>query len=349
MVVFGAGASYDSDPDRPPGTHAGGAYPGQPYRPPLASGLFSSVYQEWVHLYAQSQGLMPRLRSAAPRVEQELERIRDESRTRTTLRRQLAAVKYYLHGVIQQSSANWYKQTDGGITNYVRLLQRIEAWRDANNEKVCFVTFNYDTLLERACTGAALGIPLANIADYIKGPEYFIIRLHGSVDWFIDARATSPSNGAHSFIEGAGVAEPSGPVTAWPGWESTPPTGLFPAIAIPTQTKTDSDFICPPDHIELLNSALRSMTRLLIVGWRGLEQHFYVLWHGLPGYGLQARFPQQMERLLVVDASHEDVMAVLGNIVRGSGLNNIPLVSEIAGGFSAALTHPNLEEFLALP
>src|SRR5205807_4395860 len=104
MVVVGAGASYDSDPDRPPGTHAGGAYPGQAYRPPLASGLFSSVYQEWVHQYQQSQGLMTRLRAASPRVEEELERIRDEAASHPTIRRQLAAVKYYLQGVIQEAS-----------------------------------------------------------------------------------------------------------------------------------------------------------------------------------------------------------------------------------------------------
>jgi hypothetical protein len=346
MVVFGAGASYDSDPDRPPGTHAGGLYPGQPNRPPLASGLFAPIHQEWVHKYPQSQGLIPHLREVSPRIEEELEKLRDEAKTRPTIRRQLAAVKYYLQGVVQQSSTHWYKATDGGITNYVRLLQRIEAWREAHDEKVCFVTFNYDTLLERACVGAGLGLQLTSIPDYVKGPEYFIVRLHGSVDWFRDVQPRSnPPSFAHDLIEMAGAGEPTGPLTVWPGFEGTPPQGLFPAIAIPTQTKSDSDFICPPDHIQLLTSALSAMTRLLIVGWRGLEQHFYALWHDLPGYGQPARFPQQLERLLVIDATHDDVMAVLDNLQRGSGLRQV-LVSEIAGGFTAARAHPNLEEFL---
>jgi hypothetical protein len=87
------------------------------------------------------------------------------------------------------------------------------------------------------------------------------------------------------------------------------------------------------------------MTRLLIVGWRGLEQHFYALWRDLPGYGQPARFPQQLERLLVIDASHDLVTTVLDNVQRGSRLNKV-LVSEIASGFSGALSHPNLEEFL---
>lgn len=343
LVVFGAGASYDSDLNRPPTTHAN-----QRYRPPLASSLFSPMYHEWVHRYPQCQGLIPRLRAGSPRVEEELEKIRDEAKTRSTIRRQLAAVKYYLQGVVDEASTRWYLGSDGGITNYVRLLQRIEAWRDANDEQVCLVTFNYDTLLERAITGAGLGLQLTSIADYVKGPHYFIVRLHGSVDWFRDVRTVAqPAAGANTLTEMSATGEPMGPLTVWPGHEGPPPSGFFPAISIPTQTKSDNDFVCPGDHVQLLQSALRTMTRLLIIGWRGLEQHFYALWRELPGYGQPARFPQQLERLLVVDASHEDVMAVLGNVEKGSGLNRV-LLSEIAGGFSAGLANPNLEEFLPL-
>src|ERR1700737_2733041 len=152
MVIFGAGASYDSAPDRPPATHVTYAH-----RPPLASTLFAPTYGDWVHRYPQSQGLMPRLRAASPSIEEELEKIREEAKTHPSLRRQLAAIRYYLQGVIQSTSINWYRATNGGLTNYVRLLQRVEAWRSAHNERVCLVTFNYDTLLERASTGAGLG------------------------------------------------------------------------------------------------------------------------------------------------------------------------------------------------
>jgi len=72
---------------------------------------------------------MPRLRAASPRIEEELEKIRDEAKTRPPMRRQLAAIRYYLQGVIQSTSTSWYSETNRGVTNYVRLLQRVEAWR----------------------------------------------------------------------------------------------------------------------------------------------------------------------------------------------------------------------------
>jgi len=341
MVIFGAGASHDSDSDRPPATHATYAH-----RPPLASTLFAPTFGEWAHRYPQSQGLMPRLRTASPRIEEELEKIREEAKTQPPMRRQLAAIRYYLQGVIQSTSTGWYKDTNGGVTNYVRLLQRVEAWRSAHNERVCLVTFNYDTLLERACTGAGLGLRLANINEYVENEGYWVIRLHGSVDWFYyQSGQSTPSD--QELIEKSGIGLTLGNLVRIPGWDGPTPTGHFPAVAIPTQSKAGSDFICPVDHIEVLESALRSMTKLLVVGWRGQEQHFYELWHILPGFGHFARFPQQLEQLLVVDATHDDVVAVLGNMAAGAGLSNV-LASEITGGFSAAMSSREIEEFLPL-
>ncbi len=47
---------------------------------------------------------------------------------------------------------------------------------------------------------------------------------------------------------------------------------FFPAIALPLQEKTN--FECPQAHIDEMRRAVRQMTHLLIVGWRGSERHF---------------------------------------------------------------------------
>jgi hypothetical protein len=86
------------------------------------------------------------------------------------------------------------------------------------------------------------------------------------------------------------------------------------------------------------------MRKLLVVGWRGLEQHFNTLWHKLPGFGQPARFPQQLEQLLGVDATHADV-GILANLQAGAGVNQV-LTSEVTGGFSAAMSSREIEDFL---
>jgi hypothetical protein len=51
---------------------------------------------------------------------------------------------------------------------------------------------------------------------------------------------------------------------------------LYPAIALPVRSKTT--FACPPEHLSTLDEALSSCSRLLIIGWRGQEEHFKRRW-----------------------------------------------------------------------
>src|SRR2546426_10215706 len=164
VVVFGAGASFDSDTERPIAPNAD-----YHFRPPLAKDLFAPKYGKWVLQYPESQGLITELRDASSTIEQHLERLTDASTARRSLKVQLAAIRYYLQAVISDSTFGWYEhEPSGGVTNYVKLLQRIEAWRGATGESVCFVNFNYDTLLERACVGAGLGLNLRSVEQYIQ-------------------------------------------------------------------------------------------------------------------------------------------------------------------------------------
>ena len=46
----------------------------------------------------------------------------------------------------------------------------------------------------------------------------------------------------------------------------------LPAISIPVQTK--SLFSCPQNWLSLLENLLLGVSNLLVVGWRGGEEHF---------------------------------------------------------------------------
>jgi hypothetical protein len=62
-----------------------------------------------------------------------------------------------------------------------------------------------------------------------------------------------------------------------PMWRSTmdPDFPLFPAIAIPVQSK--QQFECPKEHLDVLTEFIPRTTKLLMIGWRALEGHFLKL------------------------------------------------------------------------
>ncbi len=62
------------------------------------------------------------------------------------------------------------------------LLDEIERWRVEKNECVCFVTFDYDTMLEEAM-GQVLRLGVRDMNSYHTWENYSLFKLHGSIDW----------------------------------------------------------------------------------------------------------------------------------------------------------------------
>jgi hypothetical protein len=94
LVIFGAGASYDSDPARPPETVK------DDRRPPLADQLFDNreKFAEALTYFPECKPIVPLLRGTGE-VEQRLEQLRDEAISAPPYPerlRQLAAVRGYL-------------------------------------------------------------------------------------------------------------------------------------------------------------------------------------------------------------------------------------------------------------
>ena len=184
MVVFGAGASYDSVPAIPPGheplQHARPRYHSN--RPPLAKELFDDrpLFNEAVRNCQKCQPIIPYLQGSSVQVEQELEKMQSVADQYPQRYRQLAAVRYYLHSMLLACVEKWNAEAPGGVTNYKTFLDQLEEFRDPQ-ESICLVTFNYDTMLEDALS--VLGVNIRTITDYTAGHRYKLIKLHGSVNW----------------------------------------------------------------------------------------------------------------------------------------------------------------------
>src|SRR6202049_3822379 len=272
LVIIGAGASFDSAISR--------SVPVSPierfedrHRPPLANGLFQErdVFHTAAHNHPHFMPIVHRLRLLEGRgVEEVLEEIANEATTYSRRKIQLLAIRYYIKAAIDACISGWLRDVDES-TNYRVLLDLIQQFK-VDAEAVLLATFNYDCLLENALTHE-LGYKFARIDDYAASNRRFpLFKLHGSTDWarFVRSKRVPYPD----LIQNAETLQfldtvlkedkaVSSKDFAW---------GYVPAIAVPMQTK--QAFECPKAHCDVLEGYLPRVTKILTIGWRGLEEHF---------------------------------------------------------------------------
>ena len=278
MVIFGAGASYDSVPSRQPSTHKRGALP---TRPPLADELFlpEGLFAESLQSFRRVSPIVPYLQAHNPQVtiEHRLEELQAEGESDPERKRQIAAVRFYLHFMIAQFEHEW-NEVAAGVTSYVTLLDRLR--RSRGTDPVLLATFNYDRLIENALQ--SVDINITDLSDYIRHDSFKLFKLHGSTHWAREVEQPPIANVkdknvwqiAYELIDRAPELKISDryriiderPIGKF---DETP---LFPALAIPVETKRV--FECPSEHLDCLCAHLPKVKRILIVGWRGTEEHF---------------------------------------------------------------------------
>jgi len=291
MVIFGAGASFDSSPTYPVGMGPPGASQddqhNEYYRPPLAKDLFANrpIFIDALELFPQCKAIVPRLRdpgvtSGEKSIETLLQEIEAEAMTYARGRQETAAIRCYLQRAIAQCEARWLGTTRR-ITNYLRLAREIDRTHKAD-EPVCLVTFNYDTLLEDAL--AHLNLKVTKMEDYWKGLGLFrVFKLHGSVNWgnVVTNRLNINLNHPPSVLQHCveriaeiGISQEFAlcPATTMGVADGRP---VFPVIAIPVEKK--QEFACPQPMIDELISLLPQIDKVLVIGWRASEDHFLEL------------------------------------------------------------------------
>jgi hypothetical protein len=304
MVIFGAGASYDSSPDfPPPQSQAAQSNFGPPpippdpreaWRPPLTNQLFLDTNGNLggiVQKYPRLHGILDFLRRPqSGSVEQQLEFYLGQASADQERTRQLFSVRYYLHDLFRTVSDEWLKRTNG-VTNYATLIDQIRS-RNTAGEPVCLVSFNYDLLLDRALISFGYNPQALDHRYFNAHPTLKLFKPHGSVDWarFVDAPPDARL-GPWQLIEQADTIKLSDEYLVS---NATDPQQLhrhnrplLPAIAIPVQNKSEDTFEWPQRHRIYLEQLLPHVRKILIIGWRGKEAHFLnLLRENLPKGGL---------------------------------------------------------------
>ena len=282
-IIFGAGASFDFVPTYPPPDSSNSAV--RDLRIPLANQLFENR-AEFASIAEKLRTLPPivpqlRHRTGNKSVEEVLEELRSMERDHlywARRQRELMAVRFYLQKAIWWAETAMVHQARG-ISNYGTLLAYIEEFR-RSREPVILITFNYDTLIERALS-SEFNYTFKDINDYVRRDEYKLFKLHGSVNWgnpiMDDARLDirqDEQEVINSIIDLAGNFDyeiEDFVVTGKPGvvfekW------AYLPALSIPVRMK--SRFSCPKHWLPLLERSLEGVSNLLVIGWSGGEDHF---------------------------------------------------------------------------
>lgn len=340
MVIFGAGASYDSAPSYPPGGVRGRMLK---ERLPLAEELFSDrpLFADTISQFPKCQPVIPLLRDLREgiTVERVLEGLQADAEEYPERSRQLAAIRYYLQVMLWQCEAQWQSVVKG-VTNYKTLLDQIERWR-TREQQVCLVTFNYDRMLEAALP--AVGLSIHTLTDYVSGENYKVIKLHGSIDWAREVNSPVDDlryngntwevvNGLIDRAADLDVSQRYRTVNQCPVWKSDGQV-LFPALAIPVETKRGYE--CPEEHLDVLRKCVAKVTKLLVIGWRATEDHFLRL--------LVDNLAQGSLLVMVVAGGKDEAIAAAAQMQK-AGIRGEFLATE--GGFTDFIVRREGDSFL---
>jgi SIR2-like domain len=342
MVIFGAGASYDSAPAYP----IGGPGEAGPWRPPLANNLFLDRHEFFgtiVERYPKLTHILPYLRSPSEgrSVEQILESLQEQGKDSPETQRELASVRFYLCDFLDEVTEKWAKKTNG-VTNYATLIREVLRFNKTGAE-ICLVTFNYDLLLDHALFTFGYK-PKPPEEHLLSHPILKLFKLHGSVNWSRTVDTKGDKLTPLALIERADdlrVTDKFVLVNAAREGHVTRYGSIFPAVAIPVQTKTEQHFECPAAHRKCLAEMLPRVTKVLIIGWQGREAHFIQM--------LRQELPK-LRHVMVVGRDRRDSEEVLVRFLVDVGrieLNTDGHRFLGTGGFTHFIVNQEGDEFLA--
>jgi hypothetical protein len=270
FVVLGAGSSYAAASEFKLGA-----------RPPLTSELFDRRFEYAANRYPMLGGIVPEIRDAigltglpdAVSLEEHLRRRYRDSPDELDQRRFLA-IALYLQDILMSFSDDTSIRFDN-IDRLVTSLLR-------GFGHVCFITLNYDLVLDRSLNDIA---PLRDLGDFVAHDRWSLIKLHGSVTWTHDIRdgteadvENPPADLVDRVSEGINhqwtlsAARTRRRIPSDDDYSHVEPNVFFPALSLPLGS--DDEIVCPPAHQEFLAAKLRAADELdlLVIGYSAYDQ-----------------------------------------------------------------------------
>lgn len=351
LVIIGAGASFDCMPgvysDRRPSALGLPDHPFAFVRPPLTKALTMEqpFYNTLVSKYPACRPVVDYLRrellspSGEPATTLEEALGRYEQSPDPDVKRHIMATRFYLRDLLWGSTA--YMQSSaltGGVTNYTGLVRLLRHATAGTNTHLCFVSFNFDLLLEDACR-SHWGFDPFDMASYLHPQDVSILKPHGSVQWCWPTDLKF--NGGRDYANQQTIQQASQltiDTTAFeiekvmpfdPAYQGTYGPCTVPALALPIANK--DSFAWPDEHATRIQGFKGKINRLMTIGWRAAEPHFRTLLESvmMPGF-----------KLLVVAGSEPDADEVVTNL--GSVAAMSPHRRLVSSGFSGLLTSQDL-------
>lgn len=282
LIIAGAGASFDSDSARPVFLPNGQLNTTDfEKRLPLANGLF---VPEFLPLQAEYWRMQPLVADLVRRigdrtVEEVLTDFQSTVNSNPIRPIQLMATRFYIPALVRQQERVWLGK-HGITSNWMTLFNRLADLGIDLRGDMSILTMNYDTLIERALE--FFSIPkYEHISHYHQRERPLLVKAHGSVNWFHQINGWYPSDRLrsetgfpHAMIEDAAQVDPFEMITFSHSLHTAYMENerfYLPALAVPVRAKIN--FVCPPAHREALIKAVQQASHVLIVGWRGADDH----------------------------------------------------------------------------
>lgn len=280
LVIFGAGASYDNNI----GVLTGNEYP----RLPLTNNLIDTGQPSFQSALTKWPGAVPILNrlnrhkgSTQQTFNLEEALYAELEKNVKAVNDQLLGLKFYIHEIIRNCE-QVVRQRNQGNTNYTLLLNDLQNHKVDQQLGVALVTFNYDTLIETACTQLYPDWEFNKFDDYIMSNS--MVRLykpHGSLNWKQNYLITYQpgKNGTIKVLVNPkryNLMPQIKQISAFNNDYNNEAGNNFvdePILALPYREKTSLVFM--DNHRDALLKDIEKVTHILTIGWRGTEEHFY--------------------------------------------------------------------------
>jgi hypothetical protein len=228
--------------------------------------------------------------------------------------RELMDLRFAIHAIIRETSKIGF----GPFSNprmptlYEDLWFRVREYFP-KGAKAAFVNMNYDSMLDAAISLSEGIGKLSTLDSCIMSPDWLLVHPHGSISW------------AYKVINDNQFGSREGMISYAPKIESFQielthlgqffpevPDSHFPALALPATGSLEKEkFVAPENHMKKLSDFVYDMDGLVVIGWRGLDQHINEL--------LRDSLPSPLSFLHVVSGTQEGAQRTIEELKR-SGL-----------------------------